>query len=84
LGYAFVVGDENLIDSLISECDWSQLLGSLPGILVPIPGFGASDCNSGCRSHLVHISGELLLDDPTMERIISALKTDVVLFPTDS
>jgi Uri superfamily endonuclease len=34
------------------ECLWSQRLASLPQALAPIPGFGASDCHHGCRSHL--------------------------------
>ncbi len=32
------------------ECRWSRLLENLPGVEVPAPGFGSSDC--GCRSHL--------------------------------
>jgi Uri superfamily endonuclease len=36
------------------ECRWSRLLEGLPGVDVPAPGFGSSDC--GCRSHLYAIS----------------------------
>jgi Uri superfamily endonuclease len=35
------------------ECLWSQALTRLPGTRVPAPGFGASDCRSGCPAHLV-------------------------------
>ncbi|RMD99689.1 MAG: GIY-YIG nuclease family protein [Calditrichaeota bacterium] len=32
------------------ECTWAFILRTLPGISIPVPGFGASDCN--CSSHL--------------------------------
>jgi Uri superfamily endonuclease len=35
------------------ECRWSQTLSGLPGAFIPAPGFGAGDCRSGCRAHLV-------------------------------
>lgn len=35
------------------ECTWSQWLSNQPGALVPIPGFGATDCRNGCPAHLV-------------------------------
>jgi Uri superfamily endonuclease len=38
------------------ECGWSQKLAALPEAGVPVPGFGASDCRSGCEAHLVHFS----------------------------
>ncbi|MBN1119700.1 MAG: GIY-YIG nuclease family protein [Anaerolineae bacterium] len=41
------------------ECRWSRLLENLPGIDVPAPGFGSSDCD--CQSHLYAIP-ELRLD----------------------
>jgi len=34
------------------ECAWAQELTSLPGASVPIPQFGASDCQ--CIAHLIH------------------------------
>jgi len=37
------------------ECLWSQAIASIPGNLVPAPGFGASDCHSGCAAHLLFI-----------------------------
>ena len=35
------------------ECVWSRALAALPGALIPVPGFGASDCRSGCGAHLI-------------------------------
>ena len=32
------------------ECAWAGVLGKLPEVQAPVPGFGASDC--ACRSHL--------------------------------
>jgi Uri superfamily endonuclease len=39
-----------------SECSWSQALAALSYATIPIPGFGASDCRSGCASHLVRVN----------------------------
>jgi Uri superfamily endonuclease len=38
------------------ECCWSQMLAKHPGASIPVPGFGASDCHNGCRSHLICIN----------------------------
>ena len=35
------------------ECKWSQALARLPHARIPVPYFGASDCRSGCRAHLI-------------------------------
>jgi Uri superfamily endonuclease len=43
----FTASDERL------ECRWAQALASSTGARIPAPGFGASDCGSGCRSHLI-------------------------------
>jgi Uri superfamily endonuclease len=45
----YTVSDEPL------ECVWSQALAALPGATMPAPGFGSSDCRSGCGSHLVRL-----------------------------
>lgn len=37
-----------VVTSTRGECDWNQ---SVKGS-VPVPGFGASDCRSGCGAHL--------------------------------
>ncbi len=35
------------------ECELAKRLLALPGAEVPVPGFGASDCKTGCAAHLV-------------------------------
>lgn len=35
------------------ECQMSQDLALLPEAFIPAPGFGASDCRSGCKAHLI-------------------------------
>jgi Uri superfamily endonuclease len=35
------------------ECYWSHYLVGLPGSIVPMTGFGASDCTSGCLAHCI-------------------------------
>ncbi len=34
------------------ECRWAKFLATVSGICIPVPGFGASDCQSGCAAHL--------------------------------
>ncbi len=36
----------------IGECALNRIAGGLLGGRAPIPGFGASDCRSGCPAHL--------------------------------
>jgi Uri superfamily endonuclease len=58
------------------ECRWSQAVASLSGSLVPVPGFGASDCHSRCPAHLLAIqkmeaaSGAVLLE-PRMRKFLA-------------
>lgn len=35
------------------ECVWSQAIQAMPGVRVPAPGFGSSDCRSSCLAHLM-------------------------------
>jgi Uri superfamily endonuclease len=35
------------------ECEWSQALARLAHAFIPVPRFGATDCRSGCRAHLI-------------------------------
>jgi Uri superfamily endonuclease len=35
------------------ECQLSRDLALLPEAFIPVPGFGASDCRTGCKSHLI-------------------------------
>jgi Uri superfamily endonuclease len=37
-----------------TECNLSQQLATLPKFEIVAPGFGASDCRSGCAAHLVY------------------------------
>jgi len=53
---AQVLGFHYVISPFSLECRWTQALAALPGASVPIPGFGASDCRSGCRAHLIFFS----------------------------
>ena len=36
------------------ECKINKVISKMPKAEIPIPGFGNSDCRSGCRSHLVY------------------------------
>lgn len=38
------------VDQTRQECRWAEVMGRLRGGVVPMTGFGASDCD--CRSHL--------------------------------
>jgi Uri superfamily endonuclease len=47
VGYVFAIADQPV------ECRWSQALAALPQARIPAPGFGSSDCRSGCQAHLI-------------------------------
>jgi Uri superfamily endonuclease len=34
------------------ECSISRKIARMKGVTAPIPGFGSSDCRSGCEAHL--------------------------------
>jgi Uri superfamily endonuclease len=53
-GYAYVVFGREKDDFGPTECVWSQTLIASTGANIPAPNFGASDCRSGCPTHLVH------------------------------
>ena len=61
LGYvcASVGGMEPADTTLRLECQWSQQAANIAGISVPAPGFGASDCVSGCAAHLYRLPSHL-------------------------
>ena len=46
-----------------TECKVNRAVQSFGGAAVPIPGFGSSDCTSGCPAHLTHFP-----KDPHLER----------------
>lgn len=42
------------------EHKWAKLLASMPGVSVPMPGFGSSDC--GCEAHLFFFKSDTIRD----------------------
>jgi Uri superfamily endonuclease len=38
------------------ECELAEIVSGLPGAYAGPPGFGASDCRSGCAAHLIGFS----------------------------
>jgi Uri superfamily endonuclease len=53
--------------SEVLEHAWAAALSTLPGVSLPIQGFGSSDCN--CPSHLVYFS-----EKPSLEDLKTALQ----------
>jgi Uri superfamily endonuclease len=43
------------------ECIWSHVLANLEHACIPVSGFGSSDCQNGCRSHLIGFSPKMTL-----------------------
>ena len=43
------------------ECAWVQALAALPGVTIPVPGFGSSDCRASCPAHLVRLPDDFPL-----------------------
>lgn len=37
------------------ECELARQTASRRGVAVPVPGFGATDCRSGCPAHLFRL-----------------------------
>lgn len=60
------------------ECTWSQALQGLPGASVPVPGFGASDCKSGCLAHLVHVSNNIAFDNRLRRKLLEILASGLM------
>jgi Uri superfamily endonuclease len=56
--YTICRGDSRIAPT---ECTWSQTLATHPEVSIPAPGFGASDCKSGCEAHLVRLTDAGLL-----------------------
>jgi len=54
LGYGFVLSKVDDLGWTPTECYWSQTLVSLRYATIPVPKFGAGDCNIGCPAHLIH------------------------------
>jgi Uri superfamily endonuclease len=46
------------------ECKINQEIQRQPGATMPVPGFGSSDCRSGCSAHLTHFARRPRLPAP--------------------
>jgi Uri superfamily endonuclease len=67
LGGWYSTGEQRL------ECTWSRALAAQPGVTAPAPGFGASDCRSGCIAHLfANSSGRSWADVEALLRVSAA------------
>jgi Uri superfamily endonuclease len=62
-GWGFRVSITSDDATIPLECEWSQWLACAAGATIPIPKFGASDCRSGCRAHLIYFSDPLQWHD---------------------
>lgn len=79
VGYAYVRHDK---DNLLPhhpplECLWSQALCQLPEVSVPVSGFGASDCNHGCPSHLLYSQSLEMKRDVILETLSAHARGEV-------
>lgn len=52
----------------VAECALSRRLACRRGVSVAVPGFGASDCRSGCRTHLYRLAPEMTRNSATGSR----------------
>ena len=50
------------------ECQWRRIVQDIPGIRTQVSGFGSSDCQEDCPTHLLY------LGDISIEKIYSILK----------
>ena len=46
------VGKKSLREQKLLECRWVNIIFTKFNPAIPAPGFGASDCFSGCKAHL--------------------------------
>jgi hypothetical protein len=69
-------------DSENLECDIMQALLKIPGVQVPVKGFGSSDCRKGCPAHLVQFP---LSADPAFiaERLQETWPAFLPMFPAE-
>lgn len=72
VGYV-LAGQENSQQPL--ECIWSQALAGFSEAFIPLTGFGAGDCHSGCQAHLV---GFPTSDTDLLERLQDAYNLTIV------
>jgi len=80
--------DKSALGQKPVECIWSQTLSALPYANIPAPGFGASDCHSGCCAHLIHFpqSNTSLNNRPLIltQASVRRLHTDATATPPAS
>lgn len=81
-GYAYYLTKDRIVkqggqNSVPLECLWSQTLEQLTYMYTPVTRFGASDCRSGCKAHLVSVSQtpnhELSTNKQLLRNIINVL-----------
>ncbi len=58
------------------ECAWSQALAVLPTAGIPVARFGASDCRSGCKAHLVLL---LRVDEQAIHTLLQNISHTVAV-----
>jgi Uri superfamily endonuclease len=73
-GFGYLTEDSGEKPVPPKECIWSQDLTAQPGARIPVPGFGASDCTSGCLAHLVYFR------EPEFLGRISQILDQLVIF----
>jgi len=73
-GYGYLTTRTGVKPVPPTECTWSQGLATLPRASIPIPGFGVSDCTSGCLAHLVYF-----LDSEPMGQISQVLDQPMIV-----
>jgi Uri superfamily endonuclease len=68
----------------VAECELVQAIKALPEITMPINGFGSSDCQSQCGSHLAFSLPDVNVNEVfrKMKSIFSGLQ-QAILFPPD-
>ncbi|MBN2047743.1 MAG: GIY-YIG nuclease family protein [Anaerolineaceae bacterium] len=61
------------------ECVWSQRLQRQPAAIIPIPGFGASDCRARCAAHLIRLT----LNPAALPLLLAASELQILTAPFD-
>jgi len=60
IDYLLAAPDAEIVDAVehpgeaADECSLNKAIGRLPGARAVVPGFGSSDCRSGCPAHLYY------------------------------
>lgn len=56
------------------ECRISKRIAAMRGVTAPVPGFGSSDCRSGCTAHLYFLPSEKSEDPGSLIAILHSRK----------